>query len=53
MPGNSVSGALSGTVWMVGLDIIIYLVFGNNLPSKGQVAKFGPAVCVGLGWDFG
>ena len=35
-----------------GLDIILSLVLGNDLPSKGQVAKFGLAVCMGLGWGF-
>ena len=49
MPDNGVSWALLGMLGMVGLDIILSLVFGNDLPSKGQVAKFGLAVCVGSG----
>ena len=38
--------------WMVCLDIILSLVFGNDLPGKDQVAKLGPAVCVGSDWGF-
>ena len=53
MPGNSVSWALPSTLWMVRLDIILSLVFGNDLPGKDQVAKLGPAVGVGSDWSFG
>ena len=38
---------------MVYLDIILSLVFRNDLPSKDQVAKLGLAVGVGLNWSFG
>ena len=53
MPGNGVSWALPSTLWMVYLDIILSLVFGNDLPSKDQVAKLEPAVGVGSDWSFG
>ena len=52
MPDNGVSWALLGMLGMVGLDIILSLVFGNDLPSKDQVAKLGPVVCVGSDWGF-
>ena len=47
MPGNSVSWALPRTLQMVYLDVILSLVFGNDLSSKNQVAKLGPTVGVG------
>ena len=53
MLDNGVSWALPSTLWMVYLDIILSLVFRNDLPSKDQVAKLGLAVGVGLNWSFG
>ena len=45
--------ALSGIQRMVCLNVIPYLLLGNSLPSKDQVAKLGPVVRVGLDWGFG
>ena len=53
MPGNGVSWTLPSTLWMVYLDIILSLVFENDLLSKDQVAKLGPVVGVGSDWSFG
>ena len=53
MPGNGVPWALPGMLWMVCSEVILSLLFANGLPSKGQVTKLGPAICVGSGWGFG
>ena len=45
--------ALPGMRRMVCLDVILFLLFGNGLPSKDQVTKLGPAICVGSNWGFG
>ena len=42
-----------GMLQMVCSDAILSLLFGNGLPSNGQVMKLAPAVCVDSGWDFG
>ena len=47
------SKALPGMQGMVCLNVILSLLLKNGLLSKDQVAKLGPAVCVGSGWDFG
>ena len=44
--------ALPGMLWMVCLDVILSLLFGNGLLSKDQVTKLRPAVCVGSDWGF-
>ena len=35
------------------LDIILSLLIWNGLPSKDQVTKLRPVVCVGSDWGFG
>ena len=45
--------ALPSMQGMVCLNIILSLLLKNGLRSKDQVAKLGPAICVGSGWGFG
>ena len=45
--------ALPGMQGMVYLNVILSLLLGNGLPSKDQVAKLGPVICVGSSWGFG
>ena len=49
MLGSDVPWVLPGMLWMVCSNVILSLLFGNGLPSKGQVMKLGPAFCAGSG----